>query len=192
MRTYIKQHLLTVVFVSFFLILSLLTIWQIWNTAQAKKHVGVEVQKGQGFPLRLKIPSINVDASVEYVGVTDKGEMAVPKDINDVGWFNLGPRPGEKGSAVIAGHIDGVRGEPAVFAKLDKLKPGAILYIEDDKGATITFTVRESRIYNPGYAEEVFSSGSGTHLNLVTCDGVWNGDKKSYTKRLVVFTDIAD
>lgn len=142
--------------------------------------------------MRLRIPDINVDASVEYVGVTDKGEMAVPKDINDVGWFNLGPRPGEKGSAVIAGHIDGVRGEPAVFAKLDKLKPGAILYIEDDKGTTITFTVRESRIYNPGYAEEVFSSGSGTHLNLVTCDSVWNGDKKSYTKRLVVFTDIAD
>jgi sortase (surface protein transpeptidase) len=67
-----------------------------------------------------------------------------------------------------------------------------MVYVKDDTGTTIPFVVREIRIYNPGYAEEVFSSNDGVHLNLVTCDGVWDGSTKSYTKRLVVFTDKAD
>jgi hypothetical protein len=55
----------------------------------------------------------------------------------------------------------------------------------------MAFVVRESRTYNPGYAEEVFSANDGAHLNLVTCDGVWDGAKKSYSKRLVIFADIS-
>lgn len=146
----------------------------------------------QGFPVRLKIPSINVDAAVELVGVSSSGAMDVPKKTADVGWFNLGPRPGEKGSAVIAGHFNGIYGEDTVFTNLDKLKVGDKIFVEDDKGATISFVVRESRVYDPGYAEDVFSSNDGVYLNLITCDGIWDGAKKSFSKRLVVFADIAN
>lgn len=116
--------------------------------------------------------------------------MEVPSNIIDVGWFKLGSRPGEKSSAVISGHIDGNEGEAGVFNNLHKLQQGDALYIKDDKGAVITFVVRESRIYNPGFAEEVFSTNDNAHLNLITCDGVWDSDKKSYTKRLVVFASV--
>ncbi|MDP1709741.1 MAG: class F sortase, partial [Candidatus Komeilibacteria bacterium] len=58
-----------------------------------------------GLPLRLKIPEINVDSVVEYVALTPDGAMDIPKNIGDVAWFNLGPRPGESGNAVIAGHF---------------------------------------------------------------------------------------
>jgi len=143
-----------------------------------------------GLPMRLKIPSLKVDAAIEDVGVTPGGAMAAPGNTVQVGWFKLGPRPGEKGSAVIAGHLDGIHGEAGVFIDLYKLKKGDKLYIEDDKGKSMTFVVQESRTYNPGYAEEVFSSNDGAHLNLVTCDGAWDGTIKSYSKRLVVFTDI--
>ncbi len=142
-----------------------------------------------GAPVRLMIPAINVDASIQQVGVTSKGEMGPPSNTIDVGWFNPGPRPGEKGSAVIDGHVDGGNSEAGVFANLYKLKRGDTLYVKDDKGTTTTFIVRESRIYDPGLAEEVFSLSDSAHLNLVTCDGVWDGAKKNYTKRLVVFTD---
>ncbi len=96
------------------------------------------------------------------------------------------------GSAVIAGHFNGTTGEPGVFTDLNKLKKGDKLFVKDDKGVTLAFIVRESRIYNPGYAEEVFSPNDGTHLNLVTCDGVWDGVKISYTKNIVIFTDIVN
>lgn len=143
-----------------------------------------------GLPVNLVIPAINVNADIQHVGVDIKGDMAVPSTSFDVGWFKLGSRPGEKGSAVISGHIDGNAGEAGVFNNLHKIEMGDTLIIYDDKGAMTTFVVREKRIYNPGYAEEVFSSNDTAHLNLVTCDGVWDSNKKSYTKRLVVFADV--
>ena len=159
---------------------------------EAREQITViEVQeKKQALPVRLKILKLNIDAFVESVGLTSGGEMEVPKDTADVGWFNLGPRPGERGSAVIAGHFDNKNGGPGVFANLYKLKPGDELSVEDNEGIVTTFIVRESRLYDLGFAEEVFSSGDGINLNLVTCDGVWDGVRKSYSKRLVVFTDI--
>jgi len=144
-----------------------------------------------GSPARLTISAINVNAAIQHVGVKSNGEMEVPSNTVDVGWFKLGPRPGEIGSAVISGHFDGKNGEDGVFTNLHKLKKGDKLYIEDDKGTAIAFVVREKRTYDPGYAEEVFISSDSAHLNLVTCDGVWDGNKKSYSKRLVVFTDAA-
>jgi LPXTG-site transpeptidase (sortase) family protein len=147
-------------------------------------------QSRSGAPASLKIPTINVDATIEYVGLTHEGAMDVPKNPDEVAWFNLGPRPGDKGSAVIAGHRGWKGGKAVVFDNLEKLRAGDKLYIEDDKGETVSFVVRESRVYDAeAYAPEVFASQDGAHLNLITCVGDWDKSKKSYTKRLVIFTD---
>lgn len=144
-----------------------------------------------GLPVRLKIPRINVDVAVEYVGVTPEGAMGVPKGPAEVAWYKLGPRPGETGSAVIAGHSGWKNNKPAVFDNLNKLQKGDKIYIEDKKGVVVTFVVREKRLYDPNAdATDVFTSSDGkAHLNLVTCEGVWDKVSKSYSKRLVVFTD---
>lgn len=146
-------------------------------------------RESPGLPVHLRIPAIEVDAYVGAVGVNSSGEMEAPDNSWDVGWFAMGPRPGEVGSSVIAGHLDSNSGGVGVFAELNKLQMSDKLYIEDDQGVTTTFVVRESRVYDPGYADEVFNQSYGAQLNLITCDGVWVGDKKSYSKRLVVFTD---
>lgn len=148
-------------------------------------------QESVGLPVRLKIPSINIDAAIEYVGLKANGEMGVPKDTANVAWFKLGSRPGENGSAVIAGHFGVLEnGEGSVFDNLKKLGRGDKIYVEDEKGTTITFVVREKRSYEADEdASGVFSSNDGkSHLNLVTCQG-WNIVSESYTKRLVIFTD---
>jgi len=42
--------------------------------------LAIETQKeNQKLPVRLKIPSINVDAAIEYTGVTPKGAMIAPR-----------------------------------------------------------------------------------------------------------------
>lgn len=148
-------------------------------------------ETGIGLPMRLKIPSINVDSSVEYVGLTPDGAVDVPKERANIAWFNLGSRPGENGSSVISGHSGWKDGKASVFDNLYKLRKGDKLYIEDDKGAIISFAVRESRSYDPqADAAEVFGSSDGkAHLNLITCEGLWDNAKKSYSKRLVVFAD---
>ncbi len=161
------------------------------NPVAVKQVLGIESEKSPGLPVRLIIPRINLAASVQYVGLTSNGAMDVPTNTTDVGWFNLGARPGAIGSAVIGGHLDGNDGEPGVFTNLNQLKNGDPVYIQDDKGVIISFIVQGSRLYDPGYAEEVFSQNDNSHLNLVTCDGVWDGTKKSYSKRLVVYADLS-
>jgi len=145
-----------------------------------------------GMPVRLKIPSINVDAAVGLVGLTSDGKMDAPKNQDDVAWYELGTRPGEVGSAVIAGHY-GVwkNGKGSVFDNLSKLQKGDKVTVEDDKGEIIYFVVRESRSYDPDAdATDVFGSNDGkSHLNLITCEGDWDKAAKSYSLRLVVFTD---
>lgn len=161
------------------------------SAATTTPSVVVALQPTVGLPTRLIIPRINVSASVEYVGLTADGAMAVPKGPSDVAWFSLGVRPGEKGSAVIAGHEGWKNDIPAVFDDLSKLQKGDEVYVEDETGATATFVVRDIRTYGEnGNASDVFISNDGkAHLNLITCEGIWNAAKKSYSNRLVVFTD---
>ncbi len=142
-----------------------------------------------GLPVRLKIPSIGVNSLVESVGITQDGTMGVPNNPSGVGWFDLGPRPGEMGNAVIAGHLNTEEDAEGVFTHLHTLKIGDRLYIEDSAGISHTFNVRESRTYDPGHADDVFALSDSAHLNLITCAGTWNEENNSYTKRLVVFAD---
>ena len=144
-----------------------------------------------GLPVRLKIPGISLDSIVESVGYTSDGAMDIPKNQEDVAWFNLGQRPGEIGSAVIDGHYGWKSKKPSAFDGLYKLRIGDKIFVEDDKGAIISFVVRESRRYDQSSsAPDVFVSKDGkSHLNLITCEGQWDKESKSYPNRLVVFAD---
>jgi len=199
-RNLLKRILLTTVLSGFVFSPAILFYFYPKNTIQESKPILLikkaidslkKEQPRQGLPIRLKIPKINVDTALEYVGLTPEGDIGVPTDPFNAAWYELGPRPGEKGNAIITGHFGWKNGISAVFDDLYKLTKGDKIYIEDETGTTTTFVVRESRRYVPkADASYVFiSNGENSHLNLITCEGVWNKDQKSYSKRLVVFTD---
>ncbi len=146
-----------------------------------------------GYPpsFHLKIPVIKVDAPIDPVGLAPDGSIGVPKGPADTAWFDQSPRPGEAGSAVVDGHSGWKDGVQAVFDNLSGLKKGDKIYVEDGKGVTSTFVVRELRTYaNDEMAPSVFSAkDGGAHLNLITCSGTWNAAEKTHSDRLVVFSD---
>lgn len=146
-----------------------------------------------GIPVQLIIPVINIDTTIAPAGVTADGAMAVPVGPTSTTWFDLGPRPGEIGSAVIAGHEGWKDGISAIFDDLHTLQPGDKIYVVDGQGATTPFVVRVLRLYGQYESSAtVFNSSDGkAHLNLITCEGVWNAAEKSYPDRLVVFADEA-
>lgn len=145
----------------------------------------------QGLPVRLKIPVIGVNSVIEDAFISSDGRMDVPAGSVNVAWFALGPHPGQKGSAVIGGHFGINNGIPKVFYDLNKLKVGDKVYIEDDNGQTLAFIVRSIKSFDrDADATPVFTSSDGlAHLNLITCEGLWNQVNDSYPQRLVVFTD---
>lgn len=151
---------------------------------------GKPAEVTSGLPVRFMIPKLAVDAEVLYMGLTPDGDMAVPdNNFKDVGWYQYGARPGDAGTAVVAGHVNG-RYERGVFVDLHKLVNGDIVKILDDKNKSISFAVRDIRTYDQDdQPEEVFHSSDGTHLNLITCAGEWNASEQRFPVRLVVFAD---
>lgn len=142
-----------------------------------------------GLPVRLTIPRLGVDAAVEKVGLTPDGAMGVPSSPDTVAWFKLGPRPGDKGSAVIDGH-SGYASVAAVFDDLPSLRKGDLLFVEDAKGVLVRFVVRKSRMFDrDANPSDVFGRKDGRHLNLVTCTGAWDAAAGTHAQRLIVFTD---
>jgi sortase (surface protein transpeptidase) len=142
--------------------------------------------------VRLLIPSIQVDASIESVGVLPNGELETPlvKPWDDVGWYQTGPVPGHRGSAVIDGHLDRPGGYSAVFWRLRELHAGDAVIVMNAQGKAVHFHVTQVAFYAPQAAplQEIFGNGGGAFLNLITCAGDWIPDQHQTTQRLVVYT----
>lgn len=154
------------------------------------------VEKGHSAlnPARLIIPTIDINAPVENVGTQANADLATPSQDPwmDVGWYSLGPRPGERGSAVIDGHLDRPGGFPAVFWHLRDLHVGDEVLVKNSSGNTLRFQVTRIELYAPQDApiQDIFGNGGGTFLNLITCAGDWIPIQHQTNQRLVVYTSL--
>ncbi len=144
-------------------------------------------------PVRLRIPILGIDADVQHVGITESGSMATPKGFQDVGWYKYGVTPGGGGSSVIAGHVDNGLGLAGVFKNLNQLREGDEIIVEKADGSEVRFVVTGSRSYPHDAAptEVIFNPAGSPRLNLITCEGTWLSDTRTYDQRLVVFATLA-
>ncbi len=151
----------------------------------------VEVALTPDTPARLMIPVLDVDASVESVGRTRAGNMGSPTSSTGIAWFKEGARPGERGSAVVAGHLDNALGRSGVFKNLEKLQAGDEVIVETVSGETLRFRVVEMVTYpHNAPPDDLFTRADGSLLNLITCTGEWLQEEKTYDGRLVVYTEL--
>lgn len=150
------------------------------------------VENEPSAPVKVRIPTINVDTQVERVGVDSEGRMDVPKDAGNTSWFGPGFKPGTKGNAVLAGHYDREDGSPAVFWDLSKLEKGDEIVVEDERGQEFVFLVTNIQDfpYDDFPIEEVFGAYGVPRLNLITCRGEWNENTENYSHRTVVFSEL--
>ncbi len=145
-------------------------------------------------PTRLIIPAIGINAFIEAVGMLSNGDMATPTQHpwEDVGWYNLGPHPGERGSAVIDGHLDRPGGYPAVFWRLRDMHISDDILVLNSAGKMFHFHVARIALYTPQAApiQDIFGNKGGTYLNLITCAGDWIPSQHQTALRLVVYTSL--
>jgi sortase (surface protein transpeptidase) len=141
----------------------------------------------RGTPARIAIASIGVDAPVVDLNRNPDGTLEVP-DWQDAGWWRRGPEPGERGPAVVVGHVDS-RSGPAVFARLDELEAGDTIDIVLDDGGTTSYVVeRAERFPKDAFpTRDVYELTDGPELRLITCDGEFDEATGHYVDNLVVF-----
>jgi sortase (surface protein transpeptidase) len=142
-------------------------------------------------PVRLLIPHIGLNASVESLGILPNGDLA-RNPWEDVGWYDAGPLPGQRGSAVIDGHLDRPGGYPAIFWRLRDLQVGNNVWVITANGTRLHFRVTRIAFYLPQEApiQDIFGNTGGKYLNLITCAGDWIPSEHQTTLRLVVYTTL--
>jgi hypothetical protein len=140
-----------------------------------------------GGPATITIPSIGVRAPIVGVGLQPDGAMQLPEP-DQVGWYRLGPRPGEGGPAVLVGHVDSRTG-PAVFYRLRQLRPGDEIFIGQSDGTTSRFLVGRLE-QHPKTAlptSRIWTPAIGRWLRLITCGGPFNRATGHYRDNLIVY-----
>ena len=144
-------------------------------------------------PTGISIPTLGVRAPVVSVSTADDGSIAAPAldKPDEAGWYRLGATPGERGTAVIVGHVDSAD-RPAVFAKLGTLGRGKTIDVNREDRRTATFRVdavqRAPKSAFP--ADKVFASCDQARLVLITCGGAWVGGNVGYADNVIVYATL--
>jgi LPXTG-site transpeptidase (sortase) family protein len=137
-------------------------------------------------PVRLAIPSIHLDATVEARGLDANRNLDTASSPNDVAWYDMGPVPGQPGNAIINGHVDWWTGD-AVFTRLGRVRPGDLVEVIRADGGVVTFRItRLQRVPANARIASLFAPSPDATLTLITCAGVWNPLALTNTERLLV------
>jgi sortase (surface protein transpeptidase) len=153
---------------------------------------GTVLQSRDVRPTRLRIPAIGVSATVTSLGIKADQTVEVPENPAQVGWYRLGARPGQDGSAVLLGHVDSTEG-PAVFYRLRSLTRGDEVDVRAADGSTTRFEVTSIATYaNEDFpAQKVYRTTGSPGLALVTCGGRYDAARGGYQSNVVVYATLA-
>lgn len=153
----------------------------------------VPVPLARSVPVAIEIPAIHVRARVIRLGLTRSGGMAVPPLARPflAGWYKYGPAPGQRGAAVIVGHVDAAAVGPAVFYYLGDLRPGQFVYVRLTDGQTVAFVVFAAAIYQKATfpVATVYGPTKLPTLRLITCGGAFDRETGHYLSNIVVFAN---
>jgi sortase (surface protein transpeptidase) len=156
------------------------------QVGEGASPVQLPTVKAKAMGWRLVIPRIGVDALIQPVGRDSHGAMASPSGLDTVAWFNRGPLPGHPGDAVIDGHY-GDSNQAGVFRKLHWLRPGDEIQVVWPDGRTVFFEVATSEVVAANaHPAGVFASTGPARISLITCTGLWDKSRGTYSDRLIV------
>jgi LPXTG-site transpeptidase (sortase) family protein len=109
-------------------------------------------------------------------------------DVNLVGWHAEGAAPGERGTSIIAGHVD-TKTSPAVFAGLGELGKGDVFHVVRADRERVSFVVDDVGTFEKDDFpdERVYADAPRPEVRLITCAGAYDRSVMDYTENLVVF-----
>jgi hypothetical protein len=160
------------------------------------------VADGPIVPVRLQIPAIDVDATVESRGTVRyenpfTGEpvdgYGVPESMRTTSWWSEGPQPGSGRMAVILGHAQADGG--AVFDRLAELRPGDQVLLVDAGGAVLHLEVLGEPLTGldkstSALADALNGHPAGADVAFVTCGGEFDRQAGASEDNEVVFATV--
>ncbi|MFI7496678.1 class F sortase, partial [Kocuria sp. M4R2S49] len=126
-------------------------------------------------PVSLTVPATGTESELLHLGLREDGALEVPPEGPGApaSWYTGSPTPGERGPAVLLGHVNATGGGPGIFAELRQLAPGDTIEVARENGSTAVFAVDRGEQYGKDDFPtlEVYGNTEGAELRLITCDG---------------------
>ena len=124
-------------------------------------------------PFQLVIPRIGVDATVNSFGLDSNAVPEVPRNGQEVAWYDWSSEPGTGSNAVLAGHV--TWSGAGVFYSLDQLSDGDQILLRSDDGIELSYTVEENFLVDPAdpSALALMAPTSDDTITVITCGGTY-------------------
>ena len=138
-------------------------------------------------PVAVRVGGIDLEAPVVPVGVESDGQMEIPQDVDEIGWYSFGPSPGQVGSAVLAGHVSGAGQGRGAFYDLKRLETGDLVEVDHADGSTTEFVIVAVQTIDKGElpTDELFRRSGEPILTLITCGGSFSRSLNSYDSNVI-------
>ena len=163
-------------------------------TAVAAATPGLPVLP-RSLPVALAIPVIGVHTNLIHLGLGPRHTLQVPPltqaGVQEAGWYDLGPTPGQVGPAVILGHVDSYQG-PGVFFRLGALRPGERIQVTRADGTVALFQVDAVDEYRKDKfpTRQVYGPVGYAGLRVITCGGRFDDQTHHYLSNIVVYASL--
>ena len=145
----------------------------------------------RSLPLTVRIPAIGINARIVPLGLGRDHTVEVPSLSTPMltSWFDNGAAPGQRGAAVLFGHVDSALTGPAVFYRLGDLRPGALIYVTRADHRTAVFRVQSVMLFSQWDFPDrrIYGYSRRPVLRLVTCGGQFDTKTHQYLDRTVAF-----
>jgi sortase (surface protein transpeptidase) len=115
----------------------------------------------------------------------------VPKNLADTGWFTEGPEPGERGAAVVVGHVASLGGS-GVFYRLRDVRPGDVIRIRLRDGEIVRYRARSMLVVPKTTfpTRRVYAQTPRPTLRLITCSGTMDASSGHHPDNRIVFASL--
>lgn len=157
------------------------------TVGRADASLAARTVRGARPPTRVRVPALGLDAVVRPVGVDGGRQMRLPDDPRVLGWYRFGAGPGDRGSVVLAGHVDSRRFGVGPLAELQAIGVGDRVEVATGRDGTRSYRVDSiERFDRQALPAEVFARTGPERLRLVTCTGPYVPEAGGYQQNLVI------
>ncbi len=145
-------------------------------------------------PVALRYAAGAIDMPVFSVGVATDGQMEIPQDPYNAGWYQYGPGAGSpSGAILIAAHVGSEQVARGPFYMLQSAEVGDVIEIDDADGQIWRYEVTSVEVDPKPSIEwaDYFRRDGPAQLILITCGGTWDAQRGSFDDNVIVTAQVA-
>lgn len=161
------------------------TIEKVKEIEETQKKIAEQKHQNNSKPTKFEIPSLNVSAPIQGVGLTPNGAMDTIDGPTIIAWYKYSSIPGQEGNALLAGHRDW-GGQLGTLFYLETMDIGDKLIVSYEDGHTETFYLVSNKLYpENNVPNHVMDLEGKSRITVITCAGKFNKKTGHYDSRAV-------